>query len=150
MKAKNLNKTMPDSIHFFQRWLPLSLRAVLSTSSQKKVFFYCLPMKRVYKTFFKNSIVVLQFSIIALPQAKNVFFWRDHTCGERLKVQISQILSSAHCNNIAHEILSYYKLKDLFSWFTDKIWKLLFYITNLNEKIVQMQALIGLIKHISA
>ena len=52
---------------FLIQYTLLSLRAVLSTSRQKKVFFYCLPMKRVYKAFFKNSIVVLQFSIFALP-----------------------------------------------------------------------------------
>ena len=74
--------------------MPLSLRAVLSTSRRKKVFFYFFPMKRVQDTCFKNSLVVLQFSFFASPQAKN-HFWPDHLCEQRSKVSISKILSSA-------------------------------------------------------
>ena len=47
------------------------------------------------------------------------------------------------CNNVAHGILSFYKLQGVFSQFTDKIWKLQY------ERILKMQALIGLKKHIS-
>ena len=42
----------------------LSLRALLSTSRRKNVFFYFLPIKRVKDTCFKDSLVALQF-----------FFW---------------------------------------------------------------------------
>ena len=44
---------------------------------------------------------------------------------QRSKVLISKICSArSDCNNIAHGILSCYKLQDVFSQFTDKIWKL--------------------------
>ena len=74
------------------------------------------------------------------------------------------------CYNIAHGILSCYKLQGACIQFTDKIWKLqlkyfsykrdqrrafsstlicISKLTNLNERILKMQALIGLKKHIS-
>ena len=51
-------------------------------------------MKSVYDKCFKYSLVVLQLSFFASPQAKNDF-WPDHLCGQRSKVYISKILSSA-------------------------------------------------------
>ena len=69
------------------------------------------------------------------------------------------------CNNIAHAILSCYKLQGAFNQFNEKIWKLqpkyflykrdqrrsfastficMSKFTNLNERILKMQALIGL------
>ena len=74
------------------------------------------------------------------------------------------------CNNIAHRILSCYKLQGAFDWLTDKLWKLqLKYFsykrdqrrafsstfickskfTYLCERNLKMQALIELKKHIS-
>ena len=74
------------------------------------------------------------------------------------------------CNNIAHAILSCYKLQGAFNQFTEKVWKLqlkyfsykrdqrrsfastficISKFTNLYERILKMQALIGLKKHIS-
>ena len=73
------------------------------------------------------------------------------------------------CNNIAHAILSCYKLQGAFNQFNEKIWKLqlkyfsykrdqrrsfastficISKLTNLYERILKMQALIGLKKHI--
>ena len=74
------------------------------------------------------------------------------------------------CNNIAHGILSCYKLRGAFNYFTDKIWKLqlkyfsykrdqrrVFYstficlskFTNFYERNLKMQASIGLKMHVS-
>ena len=71
------------------------------------------------------------------------------------------------CNNIAHAVLSCYKLQGAFNQFTEKIWKLqlkyfsykrdqrrsfsstficISKFTNLYERILKMQALIGLKK----
>ena len=74
------------------------------------------------------------------------------------------------CNNIAHAILSSYKLQGAFNQFNEKIWKLqlkhfsykrdqrrafsstficISKFTNSYERILKMKALIGLKKHIS-
>ena len=72
-----------------------NLSATLAkTFRRRRVFSYFLLMKRVQGTCFKNSLVVLQFSFFASPQAKN-HFWPDHLCEQRSKVSISKILSSA-------------------------------------------------------
>ena len=90
--------------------VPLSLRAVLSTSRRKKDFFYFLPMKKVQDTCFKNSLVVLQFSFFASPQAKN-HFWPDHPANSDRKCQFQRFCPArTGCNNVAHGILSCYKL----------------------------------------
>ena len=51
----------------------LSLRALLSTSRRKNVFFYFLPMKRVKDTCFKDSLVAIQFSFLGRHKPKIIF-----------------------------------------------------------------------------
>ena len=60
--------------------MPLSLRAVLSTSSRKKVFSNFLPMKRVKEKCFKNSLVVFQFSLFALKFPSNKCSLKANIC----------------------------------------------------------------------
>ena len=59
-------------------------------------------MKRVKDTCFKSSLVILQFSFTASPQAKNDL-WLDHPCGQQSKVYISQ-------NSILLQVTRYLQL----------------------------------------
>ena len=142
--------------------MPLSLRVVLSTSRREKVFFYFLPTKRVKDTCFKNSSVVLQFFFSVATDQKWFF-------GQYTRVDSDRIHrfcpARSDRNNKAHAILSCDKLQGAFNQFTEKVWKLqlkyfsykrdqrrsfastficISKFTKLHERILKMQALIGL------
>ena len=81
----------------------------------KKVFFYFLPMKRVQGTCIKNSLAVLQFSFFASPQAKMIFGMTTSVNSDRKRKFQRFCPARSDCDNVAHGILSCYKLQDVFS-----------------------------------
>ena len=93
-----------------------------------KLVFYFLPHEKSLGHMFQiqSSCSSILFFFFASPQAKN-YFWQDHPCGQRSdrKCKFHRFCPGRReCNNTAHAILSCYKLQDVFSQFTDEIWKL--------------------------
>ena len=117
------SSTIMDNLLFKTENTCCAFEFKVPTSCRKKLFFYLMPMKRVWDTCVKNSSVVLQFYF---------FFW----CGHKPKMIFGQITHAESdqmckfhrfcparcaCNNVAHGILSRDKLQNVFSSFTDKI-----------------------------
>ena len=87
----------------------LSLRALLSTSRRKNVFFDFLPMKRVKDTCFKDSLVAIQFSYLGRHKPKIIFgLWpfRSNWWILICKLRSKRRLSSDHAcmKNISAEV----------------------------------------------
>ena len=80
------SNTIMDNLPFKTENTCYAFEFKVPTSCRKKLFFYLMPMKRVWDTCVKNSSVVLQFYFFLVwPQAKNDF-WPDQPCGKRSNV----------------------------------------------------------------
>ena len=114
----------------FVLFYPKVLSATLAKSGpldfpSKKSFplFFC-PWKG-FRTHISKIVWLFSNSLFfASPQAKSDF-WLDPCVDSDRKCHFHNFCRGCcDCNNVAHGILSCYKLQDIFSQFTDKIWKL--------------------------
>ena len=94
---------------------------------RKKAFFYFFAHEKglghqVSKTvqLFSNSLFC-----VATSQKPKMIFGKTTSVDSDRKCKFQRFCPArSDCNNVAHGILSCYKLQGVFSQFTDKIWKL--------------------------
>ena len=131
------------------------------------IFFPC----RGYRTHVSKVVQLFSNSLFLGRQKPRMIFGKYTRVDSDRKCKFHRFCPVGNdCNNIAHAILSSYKLQGAFNQFTEKIQKLqvkyfsykrdqrrsfsstficISKFTNLYERILKMKALIGLKKHIS-
>ena len=99
----------------FYKFVPLSLRAVLSISRRRKLFLKFFAHEKGLGHMFQNSLVVLQFSFFASYKPKMIFGKTTPVDNDQ-KCKFQRFCPArSDCNNVAHGILSCYKLQGVFS-----------------------------------
>ena len=108
----------------------LKLSAALAKSApldfpSEKSFLLFFAHEKGQDTCFKDSSVVLQFFFYVCRHKPKKMFGQTTRVDSDRKCKFQRFCPArSDCNNVAHGILSFYKLQGVFSQFTDKIWKL--------------------------